>query len=46
MGFIVILWVILVGYILMNAKINGVTILSILISGGLVFIPIYKNLRK
>ncbi len=46
MGFIVVLWVLLVGYILMNVKITGMTIISILFSGAIVFIPIYKNLRK
>ena len=46
LGFIAILWVLLVGYILMNAKINGITIISIIMSGIIVFVPIYKNLRK
>lgn len=45
-GFIVILWVLLVGYILMNAQINGMTIVSILLSGAIVFIPIYKSMKN
>lgn len=45
-GFIAILWVLLVGFILTNAEINAYTILSIILSGAIVFIPIYKNLRK
>ncbi len=43
---IILLWIFLVAYILMNAKLNGMTILSIVISGFIVFIPIYKNVRK
>ncbi|HHV87177.1 MAG TPA: hypothetical protein GXX42_15450 [Petrimonas sp.] len=46
LGFITILWVILVGYILMNAEINAITVISIIMSGIIVFVPIYKNLRK
>lgn len=45
-GFIIILWVLLVGYILMNAQINGMTIVSILLSGAIVFIPIYKSMKN
>lgn len=45
-GFIAILWVVLVGFILNYAVINLTTILSIIMSGAIVFIPIYKNLRK
>ena len=45
-GFIAILWVVLVGFILNYAVINLTTILSIILSGAIVFIPIYKNLRK
>ena len=46
-GFMAILWVLLVGFILKYAeKIDGMTILMILMSGAIVFIPIYKNLRK
>lgn len=46
LGFIAILWVILVGYVLMNAEINGITIISLIMSAIIVFVPIYKNLRK
>lgn len=46
LGFIAILWVVLVGYILMNAQVNAITIISIIMSGIIVFVPIYKNLRK
>lgn len=45
-GFIAILWVVLVGFILKYAVINLTTILSIILSGAVVFIPIYKNMRK
>lgn len=45
-GFIAILWVSLVAFILKNAEINLFTILSIIFSGAIVFIPIYKNIRK
>jgi hypothetical protein len=46
LGFIAILWVILAGYVLMNAEINGITIISLIMSAIIVFVPIYKNLRK
>lgn len=45
-GFIAILWVLLVTFILKNAVINAYTILMIIMSGAIVFIPIYKNMRK
>ncbi|MDO5663946.1 MAG: hypothetical protein Q4G63_01655 [Bacteroidia bacterium] len=45
-GFIAIIWVLFVAYILTNAKITGITIISIIMSGIIVFVPIYKNLRK
>ncbi|HMM16804.1 MAG: hypothetical protein PHT14_08675 [Petrimonas sp.] len=45
-GFIAILWVILAGYILMNAEINAITIISLIMSGIIVFVPVYRNLRK
>ncbi len=45
-AFIILLWIALVAYILLNAEITGMTILSILLSGAIVFIPIYKNLKK
>lgn len=45
-GFIAIIWVLLVGFILKHAVIDGMTILMLLMSGAIVFIPIYKNLRK
>ena len=43
---IILLWVVLVIYIFMYAEINGMTIISVLFSGAIVFIPIYKSLRK
>jgi hypothetical protein len=46
LGFIAILWVILAGYVLMNAEINGITIISLIMSAIIVFVTIYKNLRK
>lgn len=45
-AFIILLWIALVVYILMYAELNGMTILSIIMSGAIVFIPIYKNLKK
>jgi len=45
-AFVIILWIVLVTYILLYADINGMTVLSILMSGAIVFIPIYKNLKK
>ncbi|MFA7141516.1 MAG: hypothetical protein WC126_11050 [Proteiniphilum sp.] len=45
-AFIIILWIVLVVYILLYAEINGMTVVSILMSGAIVFIPIYKNLKK
>ncbi len=46
MAFIVILWIVLVVYILLYATLSAFTIISILMSGAIVFIPIYKNLKK
>lgn len=47
MGFIALLWAFIVAYILIySPKITITTILSIIISGIIVFIPIYKSLRK
>jgi hypothetical protein len=46
-GFIILLWVFIVGYILIySEKITLGTIISIIMSGIIVFIPIYKSLRK
>jgi hypothetical protein len=45
-AFVIILWIVLVTYILLYSEINGMTVLSILMSGAIVFIPIYKNLKK
>ena len=47
MGFIALLWIFLVAFILINSsEISLTTIISIIISGIIVFIPIYKSLRK
>lgn len=43
---IIILWIVLVVYILLYADITPFTIITILMSGGIVFIPIYKSLKK
>ncbi|WP_294079235.1 hypothetical protein [Proteiniphilum sp. UBA5384] len=43
---IIILWIILVAYILLYAQITTFTIISILMSGAIVFIPVYRNLKK
>ena len=45
-GFFAIIWIAFVVYILFNAKITGGTIISIIFSGAIVFIPIYKSLKK
>lgn len=45
-AFIIILWVVLVAYILLYAQITPFTVITILMSGVIVFIPIYKSLRK
>ncbi|MDR2816733.1 MAG: hypothetical protein LBB62_08560 [Proteiniphilum sp.] len=45
-AFIIILWIVLVVYILLYAKITPFTIISILTSGAIVFIPVYRNLKK
>ena len=47
MGFIALLWIFLVAFILTNSsEITLTTIISIIMSGIIVFIPIYKSLRK
>jgi uncharacterized membrane protein YhaH (DUF805 family) len=43
---ILILWIVLVVYILLYAHLTVFTLFSILMSGVIVFIPIYKSLRK
>ena len=45
-GFIILLWVFIVAYIIINAQITPITIISIIMSGVIVFIPIYKSLKK
>ncbi|WP_286854009.1 MULTISPECIES: hypothetical protein [unclassified Proteiniphilum] len=45
-AFIIILWIGLVTYILLYAEITAFTVISILMSGVVVFIPVYKNLKK
>lgn len=44
-AYIIILWIVLVVYILFNAEINGITVLSIIMSGIIVLIPVYKSLK-
>jgi hypothetical protein len=43
---IIILWIVLVVYILLYAEITAFTIITILMSGAFVLIPIYKSLKK
>lgn len=43
---IIILWVVLVVYIILYAEISVFTITSIIMSGAIVFIPVYKSLKK
>ncbi|MGB4577031.1 MAG: hypothetical protein WBI06_09035 [Paludibacter sp.] len=45
-AFIIILWIVLVAYILLYAEITAFTMISILMSGAIVFIPVYKYLKK
>lgn len=45
-AFIIILWVVLVVYILMYAELSFITWVSIIMSGVIVLIPIYKSLKK
>ena len=42
---IIILWIVLVVYIFLYAELTAFTIVSIIMSGAIVFIPIYKNLK-
>ena len=47
MGFIALLWIFLVAFILTNSpKITFTTVISIIMSGIIVFIPIYKSFKK
>ena len=47
MGFIALLWVFLVAFILIySSEISLTTIISIIMSGIIVFIPIYKSFKK
>lgn len=44
---LLLLWVVLCYLVLVSAaRIDGLLILTLLISGALVFIPIYKSLKK
>ena len=43
---IIILWIVLVVYILLYAKLTTFTIISVLMSGANVFITVYKSLKK
>lgn len=47
MGFIVLLWIFIVAYILhYSPEITPTVIISIVMSGIIVFIPIYKAFKK
>ena len=43
---IIILWIVLVVYILLYARLTVFTVISVLMSGAFVFIPVYKSLKK
>lgn len=43
---IIILWIVLVVYIILYAELSAITVASIIMSGAIVFIPVYKSLRK
>ena len=45
-AFIIMLWIVLVVYIILYAQITPFTIMSIIMSGAIVFIPVYKSLKK
>ena len=45
-AFIIILWIVLVVYIFLYAEVTVFTIISIILSGAIVFIPVYKSLKK
>ena len=45
-AFIIMLWIVLVVYIILYAEFTPITIISIIMSGAIVFIPVYKSLRK
>jgi len=45
-AFIIMLWIVLVVYIILYAELTPITIVSIIMSGAIVFIPVYKNLKK
>ncbi len=47
MGFIALLWIFLVAFILIySPEITFTTVVSIIMSGIIVFIPIYKSFKK
>lgn len=45
-AFIIILWIVLVVYIFLYAEFTPITILSVIMSGAIIFIPVYKSLKK
>ena len=45
-AFIIMLWIVLVVYIILYAEFTPITLISIIMSGAIVFIPVYKSLRK
>ncbi|HZJ79334.1 MAG TPA: hypothetical protein VFC69_02005 [Dysgonamonadaceae bacterium] len=47
MGFIALLWIFLVAFIIIySPEITFTTVISIIMSGIIVFIPIYKSFKK
>ena len=45
-AFIIILWIVLVVYIFLYAELTPITIISVIMSGAIVLIPVYKSLKK
>lgn len=43
---IILLWIILVGWIITRAKIDGMTVTMLIMSGIIVFYPVIKSIRE
>ncbi|MDY6121571.1 MAG: hypothetical protein SPI72_00570 [Porphyromonas sp.] len=43
---VTLLWILIVVYILTHSRIDGPLVLSLILSGLLVFIPVYQTIRK
>ena len=45
-AFIIMLWIVLVVYIFLYAELTPITIISVIMSGAIVLIPVYKSLKR